>query len=109
MSRISRAGRVRAGLGENKARGSPAPTPLPPRFLPARDGAAGAGSVGAGGSPLLPARARGAAGLCLPQFPLPERRRVPGHGVAGLSLPVVGCPCGSCGVDEALGMPAVCG
>lgn len=38
MSRISRVGCVCSGLGENKAQGSPAPLPLPPRFLLARDG-----------------------------------------------------------------------
>lgn len=38
MSRISRVGCVRSGLGQNKAQGSPAPLPLPPRFLLAQVG-----------------------------------------------------------------------
>ena len=72
MSRISRVGCVRSGLGENKAQGSPAPLPLPPRFLLARDGdrwLPGEGSVRAGAGLWLPAF--GEAGrLGVPQFPL---------------------------------------
>lgn len=67
MSRMSRVGRARSGLGQNKAQGSPAPaapTPLPA----GTDTLLGEGSIGAGASPWLPTFGR-AGRLPVPQFP----------------------------------------
>lgn len=52
MSRMSRVGRARSGLGQNKAQGSPAPAP--PTLLPAgTDTLLGEGSIRAGACPPL--------------------------------------------------------
>lgn len=76
MSRISRVGRVRSGLGENKAQGSPALLPLPPSFLLARDGdrwLPGEGSCQGRSWPVAAHVAfREAGRLCVPQFPSAE-------------------------------------
>lgn len=70
MSKMSRVGRVRSGLGQNKAQGSPAPaapTPLPA----GTETLLGEGSIRAEASPRLPTFRR-AGRLHVPQFPSAE-------------------------------------
>lgn len=106
MSRISRVGCVRSGLGENKAQGSPALLPLPPGFLLARDGdrwLPGEGSVRAGAGPQLPAwpseKLEGSACLSFPRLRCAVcSRMVPrcwpaSGGLGGLGCSVLGLLC----------------